>query len=226
MTTVNGSQYMSDYQNNMSVNLQFSLEQVNNFLKESNIGNIHDLLMDGKPSGALVRPGEYVLYTEYEFLPDAHRSLLLVSQVINIEDLRDVRKELYGLGKKFWRPGCIDYPCSTNLERFILVSQMKLVIQSFIFNKPSAEDYPCVSKSLKEEVQRTAIVHWVDVRYMQSIAFVFHIDQVNECPYACAGIFNAFFIRYKVEHDTTINAITADEFNPFFMPHCLESYSK
>jgi hypothetical protein len=188
-------------------------------LNGANQGNALNLLLEKEPSGALVRPGEYVLYPpascemeeEYPFL---------VGQIINIADYRDIPGEEIRFH---------DEDSSDNgKKRFVLVRLMESISydgHQGQATKPTVEKYPCVPESLKE-VRRTGLMHWIDAKSILSIAFVFHIDQVNACKYSCAGITNAFFIRQEIEDDMTITMIDGDEFDPFDMPWGIESYSK
>jgi hypothetical protein len=72
-------------------------------------------------------------------------------------------------------------------------------------------------------------VHWHSVKHIKAIAFVFHIETINDGRYSCGGIQNAFMIRetlplYLAQRPIPINM---DDFEPFLSPFggC-ESYSK
>ena len=204
----------------MSVDMQYNLKDVMSLLSSANVGNVLDLCtLDGKPSGALVRPGEYVLYSECPFYPEIDRSTLLVGQVIEISDKRDISLE--GFTGDFWLSGEV-HSVPSDRDRFLLLRRMKLNSGR---EKLSSELYPYVPDSLLE-VQRTSVLHWIDARSILAISFVFHIDQVNQCLYSCSGIRNAFIIRKEVDIDGSVTDIKQDDFNPFFMPNFHESYSK
>jgi hypothetical protein len=58
-----------------------------------------------------------------------------------------------------------------------------------------AKDYPMVSSSLRK-VQKSCSLQWYSVQQIKAIAFVFHIEDVNEGRYSCSGMKkNAFIIR-------------------------------
>jgi hypothetical protein len=79
------------------------------------------------------------------------------------------------------------------IECFVLLRHMPFVNYESWHDKPDETTYPFLSPNLKE-VEMSCKLQWVSGKYIKAIAFVFQIDQVNECRYACSGIRNAFYI--------------------------------
>jgi hypothetical protein len=78
-------------------------------------------------------------------------------------------------------------------DQCVLIQLMPVVIGRRDFMK-DAKDYPMVSSSLCE-VQKSCSLQWHSVQQIKAIAFLFHIEDVNEGRYACSGIKNAFIVR-------------------------------
>jgi hypothetical protein len=173
-------------------------------------------------SGALLRAGEYVLHGSSEWLynNNGDPNYLWVGQILDIADFRDVPDcEKGSRMKKMVVPP----PAKA---QYVLIRQMPLLEHRNIVE--DEKNFPYVASS-QGEVQISASYHWHDVKHIKCIAFVFHIDHVNEGRYSCAGIRNAFIVREALSDNPTLLPISIDKdaFDPFNTPFgdC-ESYSK
>jgi hypothetical protein len=219
---------LDDIANEMSIRFRLSRMDIIDRMKRSSRGNVLDLPFteeeDGQ-CGALLRTGEFVLHKANRWVKSNHDGELSVGQIIDIADVRDI--EVHELGVRF---------CShrkniggTDKDRLVLLRYMPFVDYEFDEkDKPDEKTYPFLSPTLRE-VEMSCDLQWIEVKQVRAIAFVFQIDQVNECQYACSGIYNAFFIRYQYDVGLQVDyeQITLpDTFNPFWSPFGGESYSK
>jgi hypothetical protein len=174
-------------------------------------------------SSALLRAGEYILYGPSQWLhPEHEDNPLLVGQILDIADYRDIIH--CEISEILMKRTLGHAPSPT--EQFVLIRRMPFFHRRDFVK--DARDYPMVASSLRE-VQKSSVCHWHAVEHIKSIAFVFHIEDINDGRYSCAGIKNAFIIRstapmYLAQPSTPLDKA---DFDPFLSPfgQC-ESYSK
>ena len=195
----------------MSLITSTSHATVNEWLKSANGGNVIDL----SRTGALLRVGEYVLFDAppndllHPLFED--KDVHCVGQIIDIVELRDIEKD--EMGDEFWKHNCA---VSNARDRYARMRLMPFVDE--LHHKLDTDVYQYVPSSLRE-VECSSQVFWIDEKHIKSIAFVFHLDQVQACRYACSGINNAFFVRRCVHSESGEHSyINTHEYDPFVSP--------
>jgi hypothetical protein len=168
----------------------------------------------------LLRHGEFVLYEANRYVESNHLSYKrAVCQIIDIADLRDIPEE--ELGARF----CRDNKDTPGTEQFILLRNMPFVEDDIEHHdKVDAMAYPFLAGM--REVEFSCELQWMAEKHIKTIAFVFQINQVNECLFACSGIRNTFYSRYQCQHWTPERITLTKDFNPLFSPFGGESYTK
>jgi hypothetical protein len=179
-----------------------------------------DFVMDDvNYSSALLRPGEYVMYTSSPFLYDPSKPSVLVGQIIELAELRDIPRE--EVGHTFWQyHETLEDPDPREL--FALVRHLDYKDEAL----PNPENYPLLPPML-QEVRFNSSMQWIETKRIEAIAFVFQIDQVNLGAFSCAGMRNAFFVRESLDSKLEATALVDKfDFDPFYVPFGGESYSK
>jgi hypothetical protein len=134
-------------------------------------------------TGALLRAGEYVLYGESNWICMGRTEKEpCFGQIIDIANYRDIPSvEVADM-------------LASPLDQYALIRLTPLASRDILKDQ---RDYPCVPTFI-HEVQCSATLHWISVKELKVIAFVFHVHQVNDFEYSCDGIRNAYIIRSTV----------------------------
>jgi hypothetical protein len=143
-----------------------------------------------------------------------------VGQIIDIAEYRDITLAELALMPIPRNPPAIR-------DQFVLIRVMPFTSRD---RGRDEVDYPMVCNALIK-VHHTPHLQWHCAKAIKAIAFVFHINQVNNCLYSCAGRKNAFIVQVTVA-DKDLDPIVPvpidkDEWCPFVTPFgdC-KSYSK
>ena len=142
----------------------------------SNSGNCIPLIN----CGGIIRSGDYVRYQVTN-----HHKMLLVGQIIAIADLEQIPRAE--------RRACVDARGNGD-DRMVLIRHFKFPRANSVA-RPNSANYPNISASLREVVQ-TNNLEWIRVANVRSIAFVFHIETINQGVNNCSGMRDAFFISH------------------------------
>jgi hypothetical protein len=125
---------------NMSLIMELSHNDIIRRFHRSNRSNIAEV-----SGGALLRAGEFVLYTANASQDDDNScdGQMAVGQIVCISDLRDIPKD--EMGTRFWRT----HKHTSGKERFILLRNLPFVdYDASNKERPNAEKYRCVYPSL------------------------------------------------------------------------------
>lgn len=164
----------------------------------SNRGNCIPLVS----CGGLIRSGDFVRHQ----VPGHHQELL-VGQVIAMTDLGKIPSAE--------RRACVDAGGNGD-DRMVLIRHFKIPGSNSKVPRPNPTDYPNTPSTLKEAIQ-TNNVEWIRVENVWTIAFVFHIKEINSGVTNCAGMRNAFFISHKMAGSKR-KEMTVEEFDPWHCP--------
>jgi hypothetical protein len=170
----------------------------------SNAGNCILLLN----CGGLLRSGDFVRYASSDRNGShGQQKGLLVGQVVAIEDLEKIPHAE--------RRACAEVRGNED-DRMALIRLYKIAKGSSV-RRPNSVDYPNIPSSL-EKVIRTNNVEWIKVENILTIAFVFHLEEINKGRSNCGGMRNAFFISHKMVGNRR-KELPVEEFEPWYCPH-------
>ena len=175
---------------------QLKAGEIERRLRESNGGNSIELKTE-----ANIYAGEYVGYGDG-----------LLGQVLAIVDYRDITKLERSQGRLPRGIGSARYAVMR------LIETREEVLQP----PPDSHKYNMLPKVLNEAIQ-TANVAYIPLDQVNSIAFLFHIDEFQAGRYNPGGICNAFLVRRYRHHNARLGSLSSRVFKSF---HKETSYSK
>ncbi|MEM7375854.1 MAG: hypothetical protein AAF587_45110, partial [Bacteroidota bacterium] len=136
------------------------------------------ILLDGGLVGSL----EFVRYRPYQERDQ------LVGRIVEILDKRDVPKKELQLFPKAKKMG-------TQKDKFVLLQ---------LFEKPPAgtrrpnpREYSNIPDSLNEVID-TCKLEWIPAQYVDTVAFVFHQEQIQKGSLPVHGMMDVFFVRNQI----------------------------
>jgi hypothetical protein len=201
----------------MYVPMQKTQEQVKARLAATKGSQVIDLVMDeGKASGALLCAGEYVRYGLSRILSCGANGAAepLVGQIIDIRDYRNIPSQekvsITHALRSYDEDEDADPPAKS--DQYVLIRMMPLLCRNHYKDR---ELYPTIPPTMFG-VHCSSSLHWISAKELKSIAFVFHIDQVHDCRYSCAGIRNAYVVRVAVP--CAGDPADQDQWDPFVSP--------
>ena len=201
-------------------------------MEESDSSNVAFLDIYG---GAIVGSGTFLYFNRGTILS---KEGLDVAQIIDIKEKRDIpvseRATVFALQEsrrntRSSRNGHLrefDFP-ETDRTKFILLRQLELVNNSV---RPPRDKFDNVSEATKEVIM-TCSMKWYPLKEINScaaIAFVHHLQSIQDGDWPCSGQLNTFFIQKRRHDSGAIELINQAKFDPFYSPHnyTAESYSK
>ena len=177
--------------------LTLKATEIEGRLRNSKRGNSIEL------NGSLIGSGEFILYGIESNL---------VGQVICIEDYRDIDK---------WERSQCRLPRGNGAARYALVRQIEL--KEGVSNpEPDPHKYTMLPKILDEAIP-TATVAFIAVEQVKSIAYLFHIDDIQAGRYNPGGLANGYAVRRYRGPNGTTRQLNPRVFKSF---HNETSYSK
>lgn len=129
-----------------------------------------------------------------------------VGQVVAIDDRRDMKKKEWIACKQHIKGHYKERLVS--LRRFIVLVEGKWTDAHKYANSPDS----------LLEVALTCQLKWVPIASIQSLAFVFHIDAVQERKYIFGGMSNAYFIRESIDKNKVSTAVDEERYKSFGWP--------
>ena len=159
-------------------------------------------------SGGMIRSGDFI-----RFQVPNHHDELLVGQIIAITDQDKIPS-----GE---RRACVDARGRPE-DRKVLIRHLKFPGRKNVSRLNSAE-YPNIPSTLQEVIQ-TNNVEWISVGNVVTIAFVFHIKEINDGVFNCCGMRNAFYISHKMIGEKRKAPLSVDQFDPWFCPYSQQFY--
>ena len=110
----------------------------------------------------------------------------------------------------------------TDRTKYILLRTMQVVHDSV---RPPRDKFDNVSDATKEVVM-TCTLKWFPLERISScaaIAFVHHLQSIQDGDWPCSGQFNTFFIQQCRTDSGGMEVINQAKFNPFYSPHSLSA---
>ena len=176
---------------------QLKATEIERRLRESKSGNIIKLKTE-----ANIYAGEYVVYGDG-----------LLGQVLSIVD--------YSETSKWERTQCGLSPRVIGSARYVLIRQIET--REGVSNpEPDSHKYGMLPKVINEAIP-TANVAFIPVDQVYSIAFLFHIDEIQAGRYNPGGIRNGYLVRRYKDPQGRLKQLKATVFKSFYEE---TSYSK
>ena len=202
-------------------------------MEQSNPSNVVDLSIF---EGATVGTGTYLYFSASSYLS---RDGWEVSQVIDISESRDIPVDEMYLAParvsgattrslKLSLSTIAEFAVPEERARFVLLRKMEEASEDVA--RPAKARFANVHESTMEVVM-TTLLRWVpleSVRAEAAIAFVYHLDDIQDGERPCCGQINCFFIRSRWNDNGSIQSIEQGSYDAFFSPHGqrMESFSE
>ena len=199
-------------------------------MAESDPSNVALLEIYG---GAIVASGSFLYFHSGTI---CFREGLEVAQIIDIQEKRDIacneRTAMYPLQESRRRNtrssinANILEDANSEIDRtkFILLRTMEVVKDAV---RPPREQCDNVHDSTQEVIM-TCSLKWYPLEQISScaaIAFVHHLESIQDGDWPCSGQVNTFFIQQRRLHGGTLVLIKKAKFNPFYSPHSFKTES-
>lgn len=155
--------------------------------------------------------GEFVLHSSHGAAADnAKQQLgsLQPAQVIAIADRHDIATNEKSI--------CME-EAGNGTDRLVLMRHFEVVS---VANSSSRPDHVacCHAPETLLEVKATSEVQWIALHLVKSIAFVFHLDAIQEGRCNCSSIRNTFFTHTQIDEEGKEFPVSEEAFKPFHCP--------